>query len=61
MKAAKIEGLSAVAGHLVVRPGGVLCARCMTVDPVVVGDGTPLPAFVIGLLGCAERHKECGK
>jgi hypothetical protein len=47
--------------HLVVRKDGVLCTRCGTTDPVHPGDGTPLPSFVLGLAGCAERHPPSGE
>lgn len=48
------------ASHLLVRKDDVICTRCLQVVPVSPGDGTPLPSFVLGLLGLLRTHPPDG-
>lgn len=42
--------------HLVIRIDGVLCMRCMQLEPVHAGHGTPMPALLLAYEALAKRH-----
>lgn len=50
-KAKKTEG-----AHLIARKDGVLCTICGELEPVHMGDGTPLPSLLNGYEDCKRRH-----
>jgi hypothetical protein len=45
--------------HLIVRKDHVLCTRCMTIEPVHPGDGTPMSTMIEGYKLMAMRHQTC--
>lgn len=42
--------------HLIARRDGVLCAICGELEPVHMGEGTPLPSLLNGYEDCKRRH-----
>ena len=44
---------------LLVRKEDVLCTRCLKIEPINAGHGTPAPAFIMALYVMAERHEKC--
>lgn len=53
--AKRLDGID----HLLVRRDHVLCTICAAIEPINVGDGMPVPTFILALQRVGRIHNEC--